>query len=415
MGVLCRAGLPRVMSGEIMRKSRKLSLIVGAVVVLAIAGVWGITSLNGATADVDPSRVVTVERGTMVKSVVATGKIEPITKVEIKSKANGIIEHLNVDVDQIVRTGDILAELDKEQLRAHVRELEASLEAKKAALTGADAQLRKNRIEAESPDVELARRNYERASTLFSQRLIAQSGLDDAKSALDVATNRQRAAQGQLIISEAHVAEARAAVAEAQAAVERAAEDLANATIRAPIRATVLTRDVEIGSPVSSILNLGANATLVMTLGDIEQVFVRGKVDEADIGHVRLGQTARIRVETFKDKVFTGKVTQISPIGAEKDNVTTFEVKVSIENGAKELKANMTANAEIVLEEHPNSLIVPEATISYDSQRVASVDVLDPAAKNGRRKVVITTGVGNGTKTQVLSGLKAGDRVVTPS
>jgi HlyD family secretion protein len=403
------------MSGEIMRKSRKLSLIVGAVVVLAIAGVWGITSLNGATADVDPSRVVTVERGTMVKSVVATGKIEPITKVEIKSKANGIIEHLNVDVDQIVRTGDILAELDKEQLRAHVRELEASLEAKKAALTGADAQLRKNRIEAESPDVELARRNYERASTLFSQRLIAQSGLDDAKSALDVATNRQRAAQGQLIISEAHVAEARAAVAEAQAAVERAAEDLANATIRAPIRATVLTRDVEIGSPVSSILNLGANATLVMTLGDIEQVFVRGKVDEADIGHVRLGQTARIRVETFKDKVFTGKVTQISPIGAEKDNVTTFEVKVSIENGAKELKANMTANAEIVLEEHPNSLIVPEATISYDSQRVASVDLLDPAAKNGRRKVVITTGVGNGTKTQVLSGLKAGDRVVTPS
>jgi len=403
------------MPGEIMRKSRKLSLIVGAVVVLAIAGVWGITSLNGATADVDPSRVVTVERGTMVKSVVATGKIEPITKVEIKSKANGIIEHLNVDVDQIVRTGDVLAELDKEQLRAHVRELEASLEAKKAALTGADAQLQKNRIEAESPDVELAKRNYERASTLFSQRLIAQSGLDDAKSALDVATNRQRAAQGQLIISEAHVSEARAAVAEAQAAVERAAEDLANATIRAPIRATVLTRDVEIGSPVSSILNLGANASLVMTLGDIEQVFVRGKVDEADIGHVRLGQAARIRVETFKDKVFAGRVTQISPIGAEKDNVTTFEVKVSIENGAKELKANMTANAEIVLEEHPNSLIVPEAAISYDSQRVASVDVLDPAAKNGRRKVVITTGVGNGTKTQVLSGLKAGDRVVTPS
>ncbi len=398
-----------------MRKSRKLSLIVGAVAVLAIAGVWGITSLNGATADVDPSRVVTVERGTMVKSVVATGKIEPITKVEIKSKANGIIEHLNVDVDQIVRAGDILAELDKEQLRAHVRELEASLAAKRAALTAADAQLRKNHIEAESPDVELAKRNFERATTLFSQRLIAQSGLDDAKSALDVATNRQRAAQGQLIISEAHIAEAKAAVAEAQAAVERAAEDLANATIRAPIRATVLTRDVEIGSPVSSILNLGANATLVMTLGDIEQVFVRGKVDEADIGHVRLGQPARIRVETFKDKVFAGKVTQISPIGAEKDNVTTFEVKVSIENGAKELKANMTANAEIVLEEHQNALIVPEAAISYDSKRVPSVEVLDPAAKNGRRKVVITTGVGNGTRTQVLSGLKVGERVVTPS
>ena len=78
-------------------------------------------------------------------------------------------------------------------------------------------------------------------------------------------------------------------MAQAQAAVERADEELANSTIRAPIRGTVLTRDVEIGSPVSSILNLGANATLVMTLGDIEQVFVRGKVDEADIGRVRLG------------------------------------------------------------------------------------------------------------------------------
>jgi HlyD family secretion protein len=335
--------------------------------------------------------------------------------VEIKSKANGIIEKLNVDVDQVVPAGAVLAELDKEQLRAHVRELEASLQAKKAAHTAAEAQLAKNRIEAESPDVEFARRNYERAATLFEQKLVPQSGLDDAKSALEVAENRQRAAQGQLIISRAHVTEARAAVAEAQAAVERAQEDLANATIRAPIRSTVLTRDVEIGSPVSSILNLGANATLVMTLGDIDQVFVRGKVDEADIGRVRLGQPARIRVETYKDKIFAGRVTQISPIGAEKDNVTTFEVKVSIENGAKELKANMTANAEIVLEEHRNALIIPEAAISYDAGRNASVEVFDPRAKNSRRKVPIKVGVGNGTRTQVLEGVKEGDKVVLPS
>ena len=116
----------------------------------------------------------------------------------------------------------------------------------------------------------------------------------------------------------------------------------------------VLSRDVEIGSPVSSILNMGSAATLVMTLGDIERVFVRGKVDEADIGRVRLGQPARISVETFKDRSFDGKVTQISPIGVEKDNVTTFEVEVSIDNPGNELKANMTANAEIVLEEHAN-------------------------------------------------------------
>ena len=115
----------------------------------------------------------------------------------------------------------------------------------------------------------------------------------------------------------------------------------ANATIKAPIRGTVLTRDVEIGSPVSSILNLGANASLVMTLGDIQKVFVRGKVDEADVGRVKLGQAARISVETFKDRSFEGKVTQISPIGVERDNVTTFEVKVSIDNPGNALKANI--------------------------------------------------------------------------
>jgi HlyD family secretion protein len=397
-----------------MKRSRKLTIFAAAVLVL-VGGVWGFTSLNGATAGVDPSRLATVERGTMVKSVVATGKIEPITKVEVKSKANGIIEKLYVDVDQMVAPGQVLAELDKEQLRARVRELEANLLARRAALEAAQAQLTKNTIEAEAPDVEFARRAYERASSLFDQNLLAQSGLDDAKSAMEVAENRQRAALGQLVVSRARVTEAEAAVAEARAAVERAQEDLANSTIRSPIRATVLTRDVELGSPVSSILNLGANASLVMTLGDIESVFVRGKVDEADIGRVRLGQKAKITVETFKDHAFEGRVTQISPIGAEKDNVTTFEVKVSIENVEKELKANMTANAEIVLEEHPDSLIIPEAAITYDAQRNPTVEVLDPGAKNGRRPITIKTGVGNGTRTQVTEGLKEGDKVVLPS
>ena len=120
-----------------MKKSRKLAFFAGALVVLLVAGFWGFTSLNGATTDVDASKLATVERGTMVKSVVATGKIEPITKVEIKSKANGIIEKLYVDVDQVVDAGAVLAELDKEQLRARVRELEANLLAKRASLEGA--------------------------------------------------------------------------------------------------------------------------------------------------------------------------------------------------------------------------------------------------------------------------------------
>ena len=112
-------------------------------------------------------------------------------------------------------------------------------------------------------------------------------------------------------------------------------------------------------------------------MGDISQVFVRGKVDETEIGSLQLDQPARITVETFKDRTFQGRVTQISPMGVERDNVTNFEVRVSIDNPGNELKANMTANAEIVLEERPNALIVPEAAINYDAKRNASVDVLD--------------------------------------
>jgi len=396
------------------KTSRKRWYIGIGMVLLVGAVAAGLTTLKGASSEIDASKLAMAEQGTMVRSVVATGKIEPITKVEIKSKANGIIKALHVDVDSVVNPNDVLVELDREQLEATLRGAEANLLAARAALEGAQAALKKTIVEAEGPDVEFARRAYERAQMLFSERLIAQSVLDEAHSAVDVAENRKRAAQSQLAVSEAKVTEARAQVAQAKAVADRDAEDLANATIRAPIRATVLSRDVEIGSPVSSILNLGANATLVMTLGDIDRVFVRGKVDEADIGRVRLGQSARIRVETFKERTFNGHVTQISPLGVEKDNVTNFEVKVSIDNPGKELKANMTANAEIVLEEHPSALLIPESAITYDAQKHPFVDLVVAGAPNGRRRTAIKIGVGNGTKIEVLDGLKPGDKLLLP-
>jgi HlyD family secretion protein len=351
----------------------------------------------------------------MVRSVVATGKVEPIAKVEIKSKANGIIERLHVDVGDVVKAGDVLAELDKENLLARVREASANVQAAEAALQAARAQLEKNKIEAEGPDVEFARRAARRAEDLSAQKLVPASELDAAQSTYEQAVNRQKIAKGQLVVSTARVSEASAQVSQARANLERAEEELRNATIRAPIAGMVLTRDIEVGSPVSSILNMGAAATLVMTLGDIKEVFVRGKVDEADIGQVRFEQAARISVETFKDRKFDGRVTLISPMGAEKDNVTTFEVKVSIDNPGNELKANMTANAEIILEQRPNALIVPEAAIAYDAERKASVDLFDPNQPTGRRTVPVKVGISNGTRAQLLEGVKKGDKVILPS
>jgi len=398
-----------------MTKTGKRRLYAGASIAALVGVAWGTSAYLGPAPSIPESRLAAVERGTMVRSVVATGKIEPITKVEIKSKANGIIKVLPVEVDQEVQAGTVLVELDRENLMARAREARATLQGARAAQQAADAQYQKSRVEAEGPEVEFARRSYQRAQSLFERRLVAQSQLEEARTALDQAENRKRAAESQLLIAKARVSEAAANVAQAEATVERAEEELANATIRAPIRGRILARDVEIGSPVSSILNMGSAATPVVTMGDISHVFVRGKVDETEIGSLRLNQPARITVETFKGKVFHGKVTQISPMGVERDNVTNFEVRVSIDNPGKELKANMTANAEIVLEEHANALILPEAAVSYDAQKHAFVEIAAPGTKSGRKKTPVTLGVGNGTKIQVLDGVGEGDKVILPS
>lgn len=392
-------------------KRRKIIALAGLALIAGAVAFYYLSNMRDAQADMDPGHLAVVERDTMVRSVVATGKIEPIRKVEIKSKANGIIEVLNVEVGRMVNPGDILAELDKENLSARLREAQANHQAARAALQVAEAELQKNIIEAKGPDVEYYRSTHERAKVLFAQQLIAQHDLDKARADLQLAENRRDAARSALQITQAKISQAQANVAQASAAVERAEEELRNATIRAPIRGTVLTRDVEIGSPVSSILNLGAAATLVMTLGDINRVFVRGKVDEADIGHVQMNQPARITVESFRDRDFKGEVTLISPIGVEKDNVTTFMVEVSIDNPGNDLKANMTANAEIVLEEHKNVLIVPLAAVLYDPQKKPYVEV--PGAE-GKRRVPVRLGIGNGTRTEVLEGLTEGAKVVLP-
>jgi HlyD family secretion protein len=274
------------------------------------------------------------------------------------------------------------------------------------------AMLAKNKVEAEGPDVPFTKRNFERSERLLKEGILPQQTYDDTRSAYDQALNRQNIARAQLSVSEAKVTQAEAEVAQAQAAVDRAEEELNYATIRSPIHGMVLSRDIEIGSPVSSILNMGAAATLVMVLGDIGQVYVRGKVDEADIGVVKLGQPSRIKVETFKDKTFDGKVTQISPLGVDKDNVVTFEVKVSINNPGGELRANMTANAEIVLEEHKGVLLVPESAVIYDTQRNASIEFPAPGGPKGREKRPIKTGISNGTRTEVTEGLREGEKVI---
>ena len=174
----------------------------------------------------------------------------------------------------------------------------------------------------------------------------------------------------------------------------------------------VLKRHVEVGDAVSSILQLGSQATLLMTLGDMSEIYVEGRVDENDIGEVSPGQRARIRVDAFRERTFPGKVLRIAPLGEEEDNIIGFEVRVSIQDEEGILRAQMSANAEIILEEHEQALIIPEGAIIYDGERNTFVELFDTAEESLTRRVAVKTGISNGTSTEVLSGLEEGDRVV---
>ncbi len=391
---------------------RKKWYLLGILGVIVVGGGIGIAAALRPNNTIDPSKLANVTRGDLARSVVATGKIEPLVKVEVKSKASGIVEKILADYGDHVKAGQVLVELDKEQLRARVAEASANHQAAQAAVESAQATYERNKVDAEGPDLPFLKSTVERSRKLAAEGLVSASILDDAEKAYQLGLNKQMSAQRYLAVSRAEIARSKAQVAQMQAALDSAEEDLRNSTIVSPMDGLVLSRDVEVGDAVSSILILGSQATLVMTLGDVSEVYVKGKVDEADISKVYMGQRARIVVESLKDKKFEGKVTKISPMGVEKDNVTTFEVKVSIQNPTGELKANMTANAEIILDEKQNVLQLPEAAVVYDKDRHTFVETPAPGSKTGKQKLPVKLGISNGVKTELVSGLKEGQQVV---
>jgi len=394
------------------RKSKKfwIWLSLGVVVIVLVAGLGLMRMVKGAT--IDPNKLAKVTRGDVARSVVATGKIQPITKVEVKSKASGIVEKLYEDINNHVHKGQQLAQLDQEEIQAQVAAQRAQLAAAEANVSTYEANVEQDKVNAAAPDLPMYKASLERYREMQKQGVVSRQALDDSNRDYLAALTRRDSAHAQISVDTAKLKQAHAQVMQSQASLKQLEEQLSYTTIVAPMDGVILSRDVEIGDAVSSILVLGSTATLVMTEGDINEVYVQGKVDEADIAHVYMNQPARIKVESFRDRVFNGKVTKIAPLGVEKDNVTTFEVRVSIDNPGGELKANMTANAEIILDEHKGVLMVPESAVMYDNQKNASVEIPDKKQKEGKRKVPVKVGLSNGSVTELLSGLKEGEQVV---
>lgn len=394
------------------RRSRKfwIWLSIGAVIVVLIAGLWIAHLVKGTT--IDPNKLAKVAKGDVARSVVATGKIQPITKVEVKSKASGIVVRLYADINNTVKKGQQLAQLDQQEIVAQVDAQKAQLASAEANVSAFEANIAQDKVNAAAPDLPMYKATLDRNLEMKKSGIVSQQALDDTNKEYLAALTRRDSATAQVGVDTAKLKQAHAQVLQSQASLKQLEEQLSYTTIVAPMDGVVLSRNVEIGDAVSSILVLGSTATLVMTEGDINQVYVQGKVDEADIAHVYMDQPARIKVESFRDRTFNGKVTKIAPLGVQKDNVTTFEVRVSIDNPGGELKANMTANAEILLDEHKGVLTVPENAVMYDAQKNASVQVPDSKQKDGYRKVPVKVGLSNGSVSEVTSGLKEGDQVV---
>ena len=279
----------------------------------------------------------------------------------------------------------MLAELDKIEIEAQVNSAQAQLMSAEANLTSAEADEKRAEVDAQGVDIPTLQRAYERAQSMSKDGVVSQSTLDDAQRNYIMSVNKRDVARAQLTVNKAKVAQAQAQVKKDSASLKQFEEQLSYTTITAPIDGVVLSRDVEMGDAVSSILVLGSGATLVMTLGDTSEVYVKGKVDESDIGKVYLGQPARMGGDLQGQNVDRAR-NQDFAHGRGKDNVTTFEVRASINNPGGELKAEMTANAEICWVSTRTFCMIPEGAILYDKDKNASVDIPSRAPRTAKKR-----------------------------
>jgi HlyD family secretion protein len=350
---------------------------------------------GGARAGEAAFETARITRGDIEHRVIATGRIEPFSKVELRSKANGIVRTITVDEGDRVTKDQVVIELDRDILASRLNQARAALEK-------AQARYEQAQIEASTVELEAARKKYERIRKLYDQGLAPEQRIEDAETALETA-RQNYAARG------AAVTMAKAELSAAKAAVEMAENELNYATIVSPVDGIVLRRDVDVGSAVASVAS--TMGTLLMTLGDTREMHMVGDVDESDIGLVREGMPARISVESYPDRKFKGIVRKLSPIGFEKDRIMNFEVEITIEDADVPLRTNMTADAEIIVEEHKNALLVAQNAIRYERKQ-SFVEVPDPQQTAGKRRVDVTLGISGTDFAEVLSGLQEDDEVI---
>jgi HlyD family secretion protein len=277
-----------------------------------------------------------ISRGAMTNVVAATGALQAVTTVQVGTQVSGTILWLGADFNSIVHKGQIIAKLDQSLFAAQ--------------LDQARANFTKASADADNADVKVgdAQQQYGRAKELAERKLIAQSDLDAAKLAADVA--------------DASLRSIRAQVLQAQAAVNQAQLNLDHTIISAPIDGIVIGRSVDAGQTVAASLS---SPTLFSLAADLAKMQVNASIDESDIGRVRPSQRVTFQVDAYPDERFTGTVSQVRLQPAVVQNVTTYSVIIDVPNAALKLKPGMTANVRIEIAARENVLRVPNTALRF--------------------------------------------------
>jgi HlyD family secretion protein len=355
MSSVAASALPR----SRMRKLFAPLLIGGGLVLVALLA-W---MLFKPGAKGEPYRTEAVSRGEIVRTVSASGSLEALNTVQVGSQLSGQVTQVLVDYNDHVRKGQVLAILDPQTQRSAVEQAQASVAASAAGVANQQASLAQAKAQ-----VELAQAAYNRQKFLFDKGIVAQAALDTAKAELSTA-------RAGVVAAEAQIRSARAQVAQQQAQLRSNRANLGRTTIVAPIDGIVIDRQIEPGQTVASGLNVAVLFTLAQDLGRVQALI---RVDEADIGSVRVGQPVRFTVDAFPNDTFNGLVTEVRKLPTTESNVVAYTVVAQAENPGEKLLPGMTANAEIILERRPNVLRVPNSALRFTPA--------DVEKDNGRQK-----------------------------
>ena len=319
------------------RSRLKRWIMVGLlVVVVATVGVaWKMSNNSHAV----NYKTEEAKRGNLSVTVTATGTLQPTNQVDVGTEVSGTVETVEVDYNDRVKVGQVLARLDTSKLHAQVLQSRAALKAARARVLQAEATVNETRND-------LTR--FQHVRELSNNKVPSQQDMDATEAALKRA--------------EAEEANAKAQVSEAQAALEVNETDLSKAVIVSPTNGVVLTRSVEPGQTVAASLQ----APVLFTLAeDLTKMELHVDVDEADVGQVQDGQEATFTVDAYPDRVFPARIKQVRFGSQTVDGVVTYETVLNVDNKDLLLRPGMTATADIIVKNIKNAVLVPNAALRF--------------------------------------------------